>query len=53
MENNNFTKGYYRAEYLKSMFFFVLLLLFFFLEVWLFVFVFRGRHFHERMVVGF
>ena len=30
MENNNFTKGYYSAEYLKSMFFFVLLLLVFF-----------------------
>ena len=35
------------------MLFFVLLLLFFFGGVWLFVFVIRGRHGRDSMVVGF
>ena len=52
MYNNNFTKGYYSAEYLKSMLFFVFLLLFS-LGGMVFVFVFKGRRGRERMIVGF
>ena len=48
----NFTKGYYSAEYFKSMLFFVFFVVVFFLGGMV-VFVLRGRHGRDRMVVGF